>query len=115
MSKALNADDDIQVYCEHCGGCGYIGCDGISDFLEAHVEGKTNCLNEVQFIDDIKTYFEIIEESEADRKKHELQARIDELSHVSHPARTSKQQHLGLDYLVEDRLKELKQELTDEA
>ena len=79
MSKALNADDDIQVYCEHCGGCGYIGCDGISDFLEAHVEGKTNCLNEVQFIDDIKTYFEIIEESEADRKKHELQARIDEL------------------------------------
>ena len=44
-------------------------------------------------------------------KKHELQAKIDELSHVSHPARTSKQQHLGLDCLVEDRLKELKQEL----
>ena len=106
MSKALNADDDIQVYCEHCGGCGYIGCDGISDFLEAHVEGKTNCLNEVQFIDDIKTYFEIIEESEADRKKHELQARIDELENnkwLPNEAKWIEQEA--------DRIAELKQEL----
>ena len=46
----------------------------------------------------------------ADRKQHELDARIDELSHIKNPARTSKQKYLGLDYAVEDRLAELKAE-----
>ena len=44
----------------------------------------------------------------ADRKRVELEARIDELSHIKNPARTSKQKYLGLDYVVEDRLAELK-------
>lgn len=48
--------DDIQVYCEHCGGCGFIGCDGIVGFLKEHVLGKTNCLNEDMFINEIITY-----------------------------------------------------------
>lgn len=43
-------------------------------------------------------------------KQHELDARIDELSHIKNPARTSKQKYLGLDYTVEDRLAELKAE-----
>ena len=40
-------------YCEKCGGCGYIGCCGIVDFLIKHVTGKTNCLNEGSFLSDI--------------------------------------------------------------
>ena len=59
-------NDDIEIYCKHCGGCGYIGCDGIRAFLKAHVAGKTNCLNEVQFIEEIITYVEMYDEQQED-------------------------------------------------
>ena len=48
--------DDIEVYCKHCGGCGFIGCDGVVGFLKHHVLGKTDCLNEDMFINEIITY-----------------------------------------------------------
>ena len=54
--KKKQTKDDESPYCKVCGGCGYIGCDGIEDFLEKHVKGKTNCSNEAQFISEIKNY-----------------------------------------------------------
>lgn len=65
MADALQDFDEMnnemgeeEIYCPECGGCGYIGCDGIKSFLETHVKGKTNCLNEAIFIDEIIEYFE---------------------------------------------------------
>jgi Na+-translocating ferredoxin:NAD+ oxidoreductase RNF subunit RnfB len=40
-------------YCKVCGGCGYIGCCGIANFLKEHVVGKTNCVNEGMFVMEI--------------------------------------------------------------
>lgn len=47
------------MYCDRCGGCGYIGCDGILGFLNKHVKGNTDCINEDIFIDEIIGYIEI--------------------------------------------------------
>ena len=58
MSKQVKDEDIESPYCEHCGGCGFIGCDGIQDFLKEHVLGKTNCLNELEFIHEIIESFE---------------------------------------------------------
>lgn len=48
-------EDDIAwgTYCKECGGCGEVGCDGIVAFLNKHVRGKTNCLYEEAYIEDI--------------------------------------------------------------
>ena len=54
--KPLYKESDF--YCKDCGGCGYIGCDGIREFLNKHVKGKTTCLNEQTFIDEIINYIE---------------------------------------------------------
>ena len=91
MSKPLNVDDELRLHVH-----------GLVAMVSAGYAVASQATDDIMKL--------IL----ADRKKHELQARIDELSHVSHPARTSKQQHLGLDYLVEDRLKELKQGLRAE-
>jgi len=40
-------------YCDKCKGCGYIGCDGIRSFLKEHVRGKTDCLVDATFIEEI--------------------------------------------------------------
>ena len=40
-------------YCEVCGHCGEIGCCGIRNFIEEHIEGKTNCKNEAYIIQDL--------------------------------------------------------------
>ena len=40
-------------YCEVCGHCGEIGCCGIRNFIEEHIEGKTNCKNEEFIITDL--------------------------------------------------------------
>ena len=44
---------DYDPYCENCGACGEVGCDGISHFLEKHVRGKTDCKYEEEFLQDI--------------------------------------------------------------
>jgi hypothetical protein len=49
---------DDEIYCKVCGGCGYVDCCGVRDFLEKHVRGKTDCLNEGGFIEDIIMYLE---------------------------------------------------------
>ena len=49
---------DDEIYCAECGTCGYVACCGIKSFLEHHVRGKTNCLNEDGMIDDIISYIE---------------------------------------------------------
>jgi hypothetical protein len=54
--KKLYSDSDF--YCKKCGGCGYIGCDGIREFLKHHVKGKTDCSQEASFISDIISYVE---------------------------------------------------------
>lgn len=46
-------DEDENPYCNKCGGCGFIGCCGVRDFLEKHVRGKTDCKLEGIFIDEI--------------------------------------------------------------
>lgn len=56
--KAQAEIDAFNPYCDVCGGCGYIGCDGVRDFLKKHVKGKTNCKNEDLFIDEIIWHIE---------------------------------------------------------
>lgn len=51
--KKKNKEAYYIPYCETCGGCGYIGCDGVKDFLEYHVKGRTNCPHEENFIREI--------------------------------------------------------------
>ena len=48
------SEEDIESpYCEVCGTCGYIGCCGIRNFIEYHIEGKTNCKNEDIIINEL--------------------------------------------------------------
>ena len=60
MTEELEED----IYCRECQGCGEVGCDGIRSFLEAHVRGKTNCLHEDSFIDDILWAYRHLETEE---------------------------------------------------
>lgn len=56
-------EDDVPTcYCKNCGGCGEVGCDGIKDFLNKHVKGKTDCMYEESYIEDILTTYSIVEE-----------------------------------------------------
>lgn len=55
--KKIEIIDD-SMYCPICGGCGFIGCCGVEEFLEKHVRGKTNCPQEGLFIDEIKELWE---------------------------------------------------------
>lgn len=57
-------DKDIP-YCPICGGCGYIGCDGVESFLNDHVKGQTTCTNEEMFISEIKDYINIATTSDS--------------------------------------------------
>lgn len=59
MTQKEEIEEDI--YCKGCNGCGYVGCDGIKSFLANHVKGKTDCLYEGSYIEDI---LEIYKDSE---------------------------------------------------
>ena len=61
--------DDYSLYCPKCGGCGYIGCDGIRTFLKKHVEGKTDCTEEASFIQEIIEYVEGAEDYKLNHPK----------------------------------------------
>ena len=56
-------EEDESPYCEVCGTCGYIGCCGVDNFLEKHVKGKTNCLEEGMIKRRRKNYVMIISPS----------------------------------------------------
>lgn len=58
IKKKESLFDEDEIYCKKCGGCGYIGCDGIRDFLKYHVKGKTDCSQEATFISEIISYIE---------------------------------------------------------
>lgn len=58
MPNIPERGEEIGGYCESCGGCGYIACDGIRTFLEKHVKGKTDCSEEAGFIEEIISYIE---------------------------------------------------------
>src|SRR3990167_4019514 len=45
--------ESCDLYCLHCGGCGFAGCCGIRAFLEKHVRGKTDCMYEAGYIAEI--------------------------------------------------------------
>lgn len=47
------SEEDYNPYCEVCGTCGYIGCCGIRNFINEHIEGKTNCKNEEVIISEL--------------------------------------------------------------
>lgn len=49
----MSEEDLESPYCEVCGTCGYIGCCGIRNFIEEHIEGKTNCKNEDIIINEL--------------------------------------------------------------
>lgn len=49
----MSEEDLESPYCEVCGTCGYIGCCGIRNFIEEHIEGKTNCKNENIIINEL--------------------------------------------------------------
>lgn len=49
----MSEKDLESPYCEVCGTCGYIGCCGIRNFIEEHIEGKTNCKNEDIIINEL--------------------------------------------------------------
>lgn len=57
MKEILEAHFD--PYCDTCGGCGEVGCDGVASFLEKHVRGKTDCKYEDAYIDDIIECYKI--------------------------------------------------------
>lgn len=62
-------------YCEKCGHCGYIGCCGISNFIDKHIKGKTDCKNEeivISEIIDICNY-----ETEVFKENKLLQSQLD--------------------------------------
>lgn len=46
-------EDFESPYCEICGTCGCVDCCGIRNFIEHHIEGKTNCKNEGWIINDL--------------------------------------------------------------
>lgn len=54
----LDEDEMADIYCGVCGTCGVLECDGIKSFLEHHVRGKTDCLNEDDMLNDIIYHFE---------------------------------------------------------
>lgn len=62
MKKEITQEEvDMDAegfYCIKCGGCGFIGCCGIRNFLEKHVKGKTDCNQEGIFIQEIIDYIE---------------------------------------------------------
>ena len=57
-TKKIPVSNSESFYCSHCGGCGFIGCDGVKDFLEKHVRDNTDCKQEGLFIDQIIELFE---------------------------------------------------------
>lgn len=55
-------EEDDSPYCKECGGCGEVGCDGIVSFLEKHVRGKTDCMYEESYIEDIIEAYKVLKE-----------------------------------------------------
>lgn len=52
-SELLDSENEQSPYCEMCGHCGEIGCCGIRNFIDEHIEGKTNCKNEGIIINEL--------------------------------------------------------------
>lgn len=61
-------EENFDPYCKKCGGCGYIGCCGIRNFIEKHVRGKTDCANEDVFLSEI---IDTIEDTDDYKLNHE--------------------------------------------
>lgn len=53
--KKITKEEDYDTYCTKCGHCGFIGCCGITDFLKAHIVGKTDCEQEEMVLNDLIT------------------------------------------------------------
>lgn len=52
-NKTQKKGEEEGFYCPGCGGCGYIGCCGVREFLNNHVVGKTDCTVEQLFVNEI--------------------------------------------------------------
>lgn len=52
-TELLDDLDEQSPYCEVCDHCGYLGCCGIRNFIDEHIEGKTNCKNEDLIISEL--------------------------------------------------------------
>ena len=59
MLWAYQEDDEND--CPGCGGCGEVGCDGIDGFLDSHIKGKTDCIYEDAYVEDIRDIYTMTE------------------------------------------------------
>lgn len=69
----MSEEEYESPYCEVCGHCGEIGCCGIRNFIEEHIEGKTNCKNEAYIIQDLIDLCDYKDEVFEKNKKLEFQ------------------------------------------
>ena len=69
----MSEEEFESPYCEICGHCGEIGCCGIRNFIEEHIEGKTNCKNEAYIIQDLIDLCDYKDEVFEKNKKLEFQ------------------------------------------
>ena len=75
------SEEDYNPYCETCGTCGYIGCCGIRNFINEHIEGKTNCKNEEVIISELIDLCDYKDEvfKENKRLQEQIDKNLDEL------------------------------------
>lgn len=69
----MSEEEYESPYCEVCGHCGEIGCCGIRNFIEEHIEGKTNCKNEGLIINELIDLCDYKDEVFEKNKKLEFQ------------------------------------------
>ena len=68
-------------YCPKCGTCGYIDCCGVTNFIEKHIKGKTDCQEEEGIISQINS---LVYDFEKEVKKVNTHFKHLLLSHSAH-------------------------------
>ena len=88
------SEEDIESpYCEVCGTCGYLGCCEIRNFIEEHIEGKTNCKNEDIIINELINLCDY--KDEVFKENERLQSIIKEVREFIYKCNDGKQ---GINY-----------------
>lgn len=75
MAAELNKEDkqtEEEIYCDKCKGCGDIGCDGTFTFLAHHVIGKTDCLYEETYIEELSQDVDSLLKAEREKERENI-------------------------------------------